>query len=292
MKDKEIISLVRLLEDTDAQVSGIVSKKLLEKGIDAIPDLEKAWENTLNSGLQFRIEEIVHEIQFNSTKKDLIHWINNDSDSLLYGAFLVAKYQYPDLQYSDIENEIEQIRRAVWVELHENLTALEKIRIINHIFFAVYNFTGNASNFYSPGNSYINQVLETKKGNPITLSLIYAVVAQKLDLPVFGVNLPLNYILAYELHSYLEDPDGILFYINPYNNGNVLSRKEIDFFLNEQKMEPKTEYYKPCSNLVTIERMLRNLQFSFEKMGQTNKANEIAELLNIFKDKKNNSGMM
>ncbi len=292
MKDKEIISLVRLLEDTDAQVSGIVSKKLLEKGIDAIPDLEKAWENTLNSGLQFRIEEIVHEIQFESTKKDLIHWINNDSESLLYGAFLVAKYQYPDLQYSDIENEIEQIRRAVWVELHENLTALEKIRIINHIFFAVNNFSGNASNFYSPGNSYINQVLETKKGNPITLSVIYAVVAQKLDLPVFGVNLPLNYILAYELHSYLEDPDGILFYINPYNNGNVLSRKEIDFFLNEQKMEPKTEYYTPCSNLVTIERMLRNLQFSFEKMGQANKANEISELLKIFKDKKNNSGMM
>jgi hypothetical protein len=93
--------------------------------------------------------------------------------------------------------------------------------------------------------------------------------------------LPLNYILAYKLPSYLDDPDGILFYINPYNNGNVLSRKEIDFFLFEQKMEQKPEYYIPCTNQVTIERMFRNLQFSFEKMGQVIKAGEISELIGV-----------
>jgi regulator of sirC expression with transglutaminase-like and TPR domain len=123
--------------------------------------------------------------------------------------------------------------------------------------------------------------LETKKGNPITLSVLYASVAQKLGLPVYGVNLPLNYLLAYELPSYIDDPYGILFYINPYNRGNVLGRKEIDYFLLEQKLEKKPEYYKPCSNQVSIERMFRNLQFSFEKMGQSIKAGEIAEILEI-----------
>jgi regulator of sirC expression with transglutaminase-like and TPR domain len=286
MKDKEILSLVKLLEDNDAEVSSIVSKKLLEKGMDAIPDLEKAWETSLNAGVQFKIEEIVHDIQFNSTKDELRQWIAEGSGNLLYGAYLVAKYQYPDLVYSDIEEEIELLRRSVWVEFHDELTALEKVRIINHIIFAINKFSGNTQNFYSPGNSYINQVLETKKGNPITLAVLYAAVAGKLDLPIYGVNLPLNYILAYELPSYLDDPDGILFYINPFSRGTVLSRKEIDFFLNEQKMEPKPEYYKVCSNRETIERMLRNLQFSFEKMGQSQKMAEMEELIYVVRDQK------
>lgn len=282
MKDKEIISLIRLLEDKDVEISGIITKKLLEKGIDAIYELEKAWETALNPIVQYKIEEIIHEIQFNQTKQELKEWFNHGSESLLYGAFLVAKYQYPDLKFIEIEDEIEKIRRAVWIEFHENLTALEKVRIINHILFAVNKFSGNTSNFYSPGNSFINQVIETKKGNPITLSILYASVAQKLELPIYGVNLPLNYVLAYELNSYPDDPDNILFYINPFNNGNVLGRKELDFFLSEQKMEQKPEYYRPCSNQVTIERMFRNLQFSFEKMGQEEKANEIADLLKVF----------
>jgi regulator of sirC expression with transglutaminase-like and TPR domain len=225
MADKEIISLVRLLEDNNTEVSVIVSRKLLEKGPDAIPELEKAWENTILPSVQFKIEEIVHGIQLNQIKVDLREWLAKGSEDPLYGAFLVAKYQYPDLNFADIEVEVESIRRSVWVEFHDNLTALEKVRIINHIFFAVYKFSGNNTNFYSPGNSFINQVLETKKGNPITLSVLYASVSQKLGLPVYGVNLPLNYLLAYELHTYLEDPDGILFYINPYNRGNVLGRK-------------------------------------------------------------------
>lgn len=287
MKDREIISLISLLEDSDSQVSSIVFNKLLEKGIDVIPDLEKAWEFSQFPFVQSKIEEIVHLIQFNQVKKDFQMWVEDGATDILYGAFLVAKYQFPDLQFEDIQEQVEGIRRSVWVEFHDYLTALEKIRIINHIFFALYKFKGNTKNFYSPGNSFINQVLETKKGNPISLAILYASVAQKLDMPVYGVNLPLNYILAYKEHSYAEDPDGILFYINPYNLGNVLSRKEIEFFLNEQKLESKPEYFVPCNNLVTIDRMLRNLQFSYDKMGQTTKSHEMESLRQIFKlDKK------
>lgn len=281
MRDKEIISLVKLLEDNDAVVSGIVTKKLLEKGGEAIPDLEIAWEHSRVPSVQYKIEEIVHQIQFIKLKVDLREWNDKGAEDLLYGAFLISRYQYPELVFSDIEAEIDIIRRSVWIEFHDNLTALEKIKIINHIFFAVYKFGGNPANFYSPGNSFINQVLETKKGNPISLAVLYASVARKLDLPVYGINLPLNYILAYVLPSYVEDPDNILFYINPYNRGNVLSRKEIDLFLHEQKLEQKPEYYAPCSSRVSIERMLRNLQFSYDKLGQTVKVNEIKELIEI-----------
>jgi regulator of sirC expression with transglutaminase-like and TPR domain len=284
VKDKEIYALISLLEDPDERVYKAVIEKIREKGTDVIPSLERAWESSLNQDLQQRIEELIQEIQFNNIRNELKTWVSSGGDNLLYGAYLVAKYQYPDLYYSEIDQQIEALKKEVWLELNDNLTALEKIRIINHILFATNKFSRNSSNFYSPRNSYINQVLETKKGNPISLSIIYSEIAIRLDLPVYGINLPLNYVLAWMDSEFEDDPNGVLFYINPYNRGTVLSKKDIDSFLFQQKIEPRKEYYVPCSNVITIERVVRNLLFSYEKLGYTDKVNEINKLLKILQN--------
>ena len=284
MKDKEIQALINLLEDPDERVNKAVSEKIREKGTEIIPSLEKVWETSMNQYLQQKIEELIQDIQFNFIKSELTQWVDNGGENLLFGAFLVAKYQYPDLYFSEIEQQIDTMKREVWLELHDNLTALEKVRVINHILFAVNKFSRNTSNFYSPRNSYINQVLETRKGNPISLSIIYAAIARKLNLPIFGVNLPMNYVLAYLDPEYEDDPNGILFYINPYNRGTVLSKRDIDSFLQQQKLEPRDEYYTPCTNATTIERVLRNLLFSYEKLGYTDKTREINILLKILQE--------
>ncbi len=281
MKDREIAALIKLLEDKDEEVFKIVAQKLIEKGTDAVSDLEKAWENSLNQFVQVRIETLIHDIQFHGITSELKEWVEKGGENLLYGVFLIAKYQYPDLIYSEIEERIDILRRDIWIEMHDNLTALEKVRVINHIMFSVHKYTGNISNFYSPGNSYINQVLESKKGNPISLSVIYATIAQGLGLPVYGVNLPLNYVLAYVDPIFDEDPDGILFYINPYNKGSFISRKELEFFLTEQKFNLQPEYFRPCSNIKTLERILKNLHFSYERMGYQDKTYQIDKLLEI-----------
>ena len=258
----------------------------MERGTEAVADLEKAWENSMNQVVQERIETLIQEIQFKSITSELREWVSKGGDNLLYGVYLIAKYQYPDLYFSEIEERIEILRKDAWLEINEKHTALEKVRVINHVMYALHKFTGNTSNFYSPGNSYINNVLETKKGNPISLAVIYSALAQRLGLPIFGVNLPLNYILAYEDATYLDDPNHILFYINPYNRGMVLSRKEIEFFLSEQKLEPQPDYFKPCSNIVTMERILRNLFFSYEKIGYEEKTAQITKLLEIIEKNK------
>ena len=287
MIDNEIKVLINLLEDPDKEVFRAVSERITDRGLEAVPSLEKAWELSLNQDVQEKIEDLIHLIQFIHIKNELSEWLETGSRDLLYGAYIIAKYQYPDLYYSELDVQIEIFKKAAWLEIHDNLTALEKVRIINHILFAKHKFGRNTTNFYSPRNSFINQVLETKKGNPISLSIIYSVVAHKLKLPVYGVNLPLNYILAYQESYYKDDPNGILFYINPYNNGNVLSRKEIDLFLSQQKIEPKEDFYSPCTNDVTVERMLRNLHFSYEKMGYTDKTQQISELLSIIRKFRN-----
>ncbi len=289
MDNKEIQALISLLNDPDVKIFKLVEQNLMEKGIDVINKLESAWDNAPNELSQERLENIIQQIQFKDTLTYLKKWEKEESDNLLKGAFLIAKYQYPDLKYEDIDSQIEILRKNAWMELNDNLTALEKVKILNHIIFEIHKFTKNSSNFYSPANSYINQVLETKKGNPVSLAILYLSVAQKLHLPIYGVNLPKNFILAYKDETIASDAfmddfsDNILFYINPFNRGGVFGKREIDYFLKNQKLDPKSSYYSPCSNIDIVKRLIISLLHSYEKLGYPDKIEDLKQLLQNIK---------
>jgi regulator of sirC expression with transglutaminase-like and TPR domain len=285
MTDKEIQALITLLDDPDKDIFQAISNTLLDKGIEVVPDLERAWENSSEISVQDRIENIIQKIQLNHIHTSLSIWINKGAVDLLEGSFIIAKYQYPDLGFYEILTVIDKIKHDIWLELNDSLTALEKVRVINHIIFDIYKFTGNNSNYYSPQNSYINQVLQSKKGNPITLSIVYTVVAQKLGLPIYGVNLPKNFILAYkdEYHHLYPSGDEVLFYINPFNKGAILGRKEIDIFLKQQNIEPEDSFYNPCNNEEILQRVILNLIFSYEKLGYEQKIKDLQSLMKIIK---------
>ncbi len=285
MEIKKIRALIDLLDDPDSEVFETVKNQLLRQGISVIPELEKTWESSLNDNLQNKIEKIIQDIQFQDTAINLQKWINNDKDNLLLGSYLIAKYQYPDLDYNKILKQIDVIKQDVWLELNENLTALEKIKILNHIFYDVHGFSSNTTNYYAPQNSFINIVLDTKKGNAVSLSIIYMHIAQNLGLPIYGVNLPKNFIIAYIdkqiFNNALNNEQSILFYINPFNKGAVFGKKEIDFFIKQKKIEPLKQYYFPCSNQVIINRLITDLIASYNKLGYPEKVKDLKLLQNI-----------
>jgi len=283
-KESEIKALLQLLDDPNNEVFMQVSQRILTEGEDIIPELEKAWETSLNEVLQERIENLIQEIQFTSTQKQLFDWKENNSTNLLQGAFLIAKYQYPDLKFDAIQESFNKIKQDAWLEISDNLTALEKVRVLNHIFFEIHGFSGNSTNFFAPQNSYLNHVFESKKGNPITLGIIYIALAQELEIPIYGVSMPRNFILSFLDIFNIDNPyeDEVLFYINPYNKGTVLGKREIDYFLKQQKMEPKESYYKPCTNIEVIKKLILNLVYSYEKLGYPDKVESMKQLYNIF----------
>ncbi|HHU58185.1 MAG TPA: hypothetical protein GXZ39_07805 [Bacteroidales bacterium] len=287
MERNKVLALISLLDDPSDEIFSTVEGELLKEEVDIVPDLEKAWESTYDSTYQRRLENLIHTLQFKDVKGRLRQWLAAPED-LLYGAWLVARYQYPGLRYEELDLKINQLRKDVWLELNDHLTALEKVRVINHILFDVHGFGRNTTNFMAAQNSLICDVLDTRKGNPISLSVIYSVVAQRLGLPVYGVNLPKNFILAYldeggDLVSGNKGEEiSILFYLNPINKGAVLGRKEIEFFVKQQKLEPNPSYYLPCSNKDIVQRMLNNLVFAFESSNQPEKVEEIRELLSLF----------
>jgi regulator of sirC expression with transglutaminase-like and TPR domain len=288
VSDNLLNALIRLVEDPDEIVYSHVRDKLMNYGKDAIPFLEISWEEE-DWGLLFqsRIETIIHDIQFKEVCNELQTWSSSDDKDLLKGAIIIARYQYPGLDEKKIYEDIERITQDVWLEINHKNTALEKVRILNKIFFGTHKFKGNSKNFLSPLNSYINTVLETRRGNPLSLCLLYSIIALKMGMPIYGVNLPNHFILAYmDEHNVRHDmgnnnTHGVLFYINPFSKGSLFDENEIKEFLKSLNLSENREYFEPCSNTQIIKRMVTNLIAAFQEVGNASKVSELEHLRNI-----------
>lgn len=268
----EFKALVSLLEDEDEEVNRHVEGKIMSLGSDVIPFLEEQWEKSFDPNIQRKIEDMIHTLQFTQLKERFRAWKEKGGESLLEGMWLISLYQYPDTELNDLNKEIEQIYYDIWVELKEDLHPYDQIKIINGALFTKLKFRANTKNFHSPNNSFLKSVLESKKGNPISLSVIYMLVAEKLGLPIYGVNLPNLFIITYKSEE-------IQFYVNSFNRGLIFSKKDIDNYLANLNLTPKPIYYEPCSNEDIIKRVLRNLIMAFEKLGEHHKSEEVKELL-------------
>jgi regulator of sirC expression with transglutaminase-like and TPR domain len=272
MTDKEIKALISLLDDDDKQVSSHVEEKLLSLGSEAIPFLEHEWENNLNPAVQGRIEDMIHKLQYELISNRLKQWYKDPEHDLITGMWIIATYQYPDLELSKLKQELEQIYYETWLDFRNDLLPLDRIKIINNVLFNKLKFGANTKNFHSPGNSMLNIVLESRRGNPITLSIIYMLVAQKLKMPIQGVNLPNLFVLTYK-------DEAQQLYINPFNKGLIFSRQDIENYIKELHLAPQPSFFEPCTNIEIVRRSLRNLVMSFEKMGEHAKAEEVKLLL-------------
>ncbi len=281
----EVNSLIRLLDDPDQEIYNHVHDKLLSYGSEAIEHLESAFEQAFDSVQQERIANLVHEIQFGIVKNDLKLWLHGGAFDLLQGILIINRYQYPDLDEQKIINQIEAIKRDIWIQMMNEASPAEQVKLINHVFYHIYGFSGNTSNHLDPQNSYLSQVLESKKGNQISLAIIYSIVAQKLDIPVYGVNLPQHFILAYVDETQESNfESGILFYINAFNKGFIFGRRDVDQFLKQLNLKADKQFYEPCSNTDIIKRVLRNLISAYENLGSAEKVAELNELLTIVEE--------
>jgi regulator of sirC expression with transglutaminase-like and TPR domain len=284
-----IQALVRLIDDPDELVYQQVRDELLKFGSEVLPVLEQSWEQDYYGLLfQDRIENLIHDIQFESVKAQLKTWLQAPDKDLLSGAIIIAKYQYPGLDAALLHERIQAIRRDIWLELNDHQTAFEQVKIFNRIFFGMHRFRGESQNYHTPANSYINTVLESRKGNPLSLCLIYSVIAQSLDLPIYGVNLPNHFVLAYmdSKHSAFglkkEDDDyGVLFYINAFSKGSIFDAAEIKAFIQGIHLQQDRSFFEPCSNSAILKRMLANLIHAFQQVGSAQKVAELQELSNM-----------
>ncbi len=277
MTDKEIKALVSLLDDEDREVTALVERKIRSLGSGIIPFLETQWEESFNPQLQRRLEDLIHDLQMMGMVDRLKAWKEGGALDLLEGMWILASYLYPELTYNKLSEDIEQLYYEVWLQFRESMNPNEQVKLLNNLFYTQMGFGPNTKNFHSPANSMINIVLESKRGNPITLCVIYMLIGRKLGMPLYGVNLPNLFVLTYK-------QDNQQFYINVFNRGIIFSRTDIEHYIVQLKLKQNETFYQPCSNLDIVQRVLRNLILSYEKAGDNERIREVETILRSIVD--------
>ncbi len=288
MKRKRIHALIDLLDDPDETIFATVEKELLKENHRIIPDLEKKWETSFDEFYQQRIENLIQDLQFKQTVKQLKLWINSKENDLPEGFLTVDRFQYPDVNLLGVYQKIERIRNDIWLEFNNSLTLLEKTTILNHFIFNIHGFSINHNNLNSPQNCFLNQLLDTKAGNPVSIGILYTIIARKLGISAQFSDYPKNPLIAIVDRELAQKVHGentrtsVLFYINPSNKGSITSRKEIDYHLKKNNYEPADYFAEPKNDIFFIKRLTESLLDSYQSVGFAENEAKVKELIGLF----------
>jgi regulator of sirC expression with transglutaminase-like and TPR domain len=283
---KEINALFHLLDDPDQEVYDTVANKILLFGKEIIPNLEHLWENTVEESIQERIEQVIHRLHYKDLQTALQIWSDADAPDLLQGAILVARYQFPDMQSNSVLTEIERIKRNIWLELNNYLTPLEQINVLNSMIYNYFGLKGEEVAYVRRNQFFINQVIESKKGNPLTNGIVYQSLCAMLDLPVYAVNIPRQFILAYfdSFYDFTEPPSPddvrILFFIDPIQ-GQIYTHQDVEGYLKRMAIPLIPSYFNPQSNKRVIQFLLGELLKCFQDDKEAYKQAELRDLIKL-----------
>ena len=281
-ESKEISALFHLIDDPDEEVYLTVSERIVSFGKDIIPNLESLWETTEREDIQERIELLIHRLHLRDLTAELKAWAETDGD-LLEGALLVARYHYPELNTTTVYQEIEKLRRNIWLELNNYLTPMEQVNVVTSILYNYYKQKGIEFAYNNPDDYLVNKGLETKKGNALCNGIIYIAVCELLDIPVKAVNIPRQFILGYfDPRHALLNPSGhasekINLFIDPLN-GQIYSHKDVEAYFKRISVAPVAAYYRPMNNKRVIQYLLEELCKCFDDEANHYKMNELIEL--------------
>ena len=195
----------------------------------------------------------------------------NDADIPLFAtALLIAKDEYPELDSAAYESRLQAYSRSI-EKLVRGAPEAAQLRSINSFLFDELGFSGDDKDYYDPRNSYLNDVLDRRLGNPISLAVVQIELAQRLGVPLEGISFPGHFLVRLPLE------EGIVV-LDPYQKGRSLDAAEL-----RQRARAHTDSHdiddtrlarmlEPASHRAILTRMLRNLKGVYIEREQWDKA--------------------
>ncbi len=282
-ESKEIKALFTLIDDPDEEVFGTISDRIVSYGRGIIPNLEYLWENSPLTPVQERIEMLIHRLHFRDLTEDFGRWKTSSYQDLLTASLLVSKFHYPDLGSSTVLQEVEKLRRNIWLELNSYLTPLEQVNVLSSIIYGYFNLKGTEVAYQQPEEFLIHKLIEAKRGNTIVNGVLYLLLSELLDIPVKAINIPRQFVLAYIKPDYSDSAvpksprSRIEFFIDPMS-GQVFTHKDVDNYFSRIAVEPADLHFRPLSHIRIIQTMLEEFSKCFEDEQHLYKKNELLAL--------------
>ncbi len=269
MTDRELDSLVRLLDDPDPTVREAVFGRLTELGTPATVQLrdiiEGRGESPYDSLLWQAAQDALNEIGLRSMLNELRRLSEREeidgpgTFDLEEGAMAIALHRYPDLDREVYRARLDTMAELLRWRTRESNLGIEAIREFRIYLVRQQLWKGVSQNkYHDPDNSCLNAVIDRRRGIPVTMTVVWLLLARRLGLPLYGVSFPVHFLARYKEGE--ED-----FIIDPFNDGVVVTEEQCKQFLQSIGVEFHPAFLEPVSGRHIVARMLRNLMEIYQE---------------------------
>lgn len=270
---RELFALYSLLDDPQASVQSAVRERILALGEDAVQGLRALMKDHANLH-----EEIVRDLVNEIRRSTALGRIRREFDGpeepvdLEEAAFIIAKYGFPEVSTALYHRRLDDMAADIRVLAGGRAAPLDVFMKLRSYLFSDLGFIGNREDYYNPNNSYINKVIDYRKGIPITLSVLMLVLARRLGITLHGIGMPMHFLVQY-------DDGSRMFFVDAFNSGIIITRDQCRLMLSSSGIRLTPEMLTPVSSRDIIERMWRNLYLAYQQQGEAEEAARVGEIL-------------
>ncbi len=209
---------------------------------------------------------------------------DDTSLSLVEAAISIAQDDFPGLDTQSVLAELDRLAARLKQRFPPDAAPVQRLRWLNRFFFQELGFAGNVNDYYDPDNSYLHRVIDTRRGIPITLAIVYVELATQIGLTAHGIAFPGHFLIKLGMATGLQYGEVV---IDPFT-GHSLSRDELDELLMPYKRSrglqgdfdvPLGLFLQAASSREVLARMLRNLAQIHREAKDRRRALQVQERL-------------
>ncbi len=274
---REIESLIYLLDDPDPEVQTGVKKRFEELGEHAVPLLDQFRSESVKDSEKETINNIIYNITAGTVIEEFAEIVEpgiQDRNQLEGALFTLCKFGNPTLRIREYKKKLDNLAAQIGSDVAYTPSINEKMQILLQYVFRDLRFRGDSNDYHNTDNAYLDRVLDRRKGLPIMLSCVVMFIARRLDLPFYGVNMPIHFMLMYQTHN-----QEVL--IDPFDGGTIVTYNQCCYFLKKNGIEPKPEHLKKAEEADILIRCIRNLIHSYAKEKDERRVKDLRKLLNM-----------
>ncbi len=254
LREPDRIALARLLADEDPRTLQLLQETLAVRGEEGFQFLESVVRDG-GPVAQRNATQILRVLRETAAWEALAQFCATCGShfDLEVASWLVAKTRYPEFDKAAYSTRIDEMAQELRKRLTGRETPRSTIEVCNHYLFRTLGFRGNRQDYYDPDNSYLNRVLDRRLGIPISLSVLYLLLARRLHLPLIGINMPAHFLLKWQSATGS-------FYFDPFHEGELLDEADCRELCKRLGVVFNPLFLTPTTPQIILLRMCNNLQ--------------------------------
>ena len=279
--DSELLSIISLMDDPDSSVRNAVMERLISRGEKSLDMFERYIETEIPDGLVAEHKNFIKNVREKVLLSKLNEFLESKDHILSDGLFLVSKLIDPYADEDKYHSCITGMAADIVSEMSDEKTDLENIGIFNYFFFKRIGFLCVDYFIEKAEGTIVTRVLETKKGNPVSISIIYFLLARAVGMEIHPLCFPGGFVPVF-----INDKGAILFYLNIFKGGSIFIEESLVECLKNLGITYASDDVRIEDDIALVSIYAELLSYLYRSDGKGDHSMKIEKVLSLLGDKR------